>query len=304
MNSEQLHNHNNLINIDDTNSRKLIFVIALNFIITIAEVVGGLISNSLALISDSLHNLSDAGAILLSYIAIKISGKAHTLKRTFGYRRIQIIVALFNASVIILVSLFLFREAYERFMNPSPVQGGIMFIVAFIGLVANAVSVFLLKGGTKDNINIKSAYLHLLIDTLSSVAVVVGGIIIYFYNIFWIDPLLTAIIGIYVIKEGYSIIKEAYNILMQSTPANINLINIKSSLEGIKEVSNLHHVHVWQLDEKNIFFEGHIDLIENFTVKEIEIIQKKIKDILYQKYDINHVTIQAEFDSCHKKELV
>ena len=304
MNSEQLQNHNHLINIDDTNSRKLIFVIALNFIITIAEVVGGLISNSLALISDSLHNLSDAGAILLSYIAIKISGKAHTLKRTFGYRRIQIIVALFNASVIILVSLFLFREAYERFMNPSPVQGEIMFIVAFIGLVANAVSVFLIKGGTKDNINIKSAYLHLLIDTLSSVAVVVGGIIIYFYNIFWIDPLLTAIIGIYVIKEGYSIIKEAYNILMQSTPANINLINIKSSLEGIKEVSNLHHVHVWQLDEKNIFFEGHIDLVENFTVKEIEIIQKKIKDILFQKYDINHVTIQAEFDSCHKKELV
>ena len=234
MNGEQKYNHNHLININNTDSRKLIFVISLNFIIAITEVVGGLISNSLALISDSLHNLSDAGAILLSYIAIKISGKAHTLKRTFGYRRIQIIVALFNASVIILVSLFLFREAYERFINPSPVRGGIMFIVAIIGLVANAVSVILLKGGTKENINIKSAYLHLLIDTLSSVAVVVGGIVIYFYNIYWIDPLLTAIIGIYVIKEGFSIIKEAYNILMQSTPANINLIDIKSSLEDIK----------------------------------------------------------------------
>ena len=304
MNGEQKYNHNHLININNTDSRKLIFVISLNFIIAITEVVGGLISNSLALISDSLHNFSDAGAILLSYIAIKISGKAHTLKRTFGYRRIQIIVALFNASVIILVSLFLFREAYERFINPSPVRGGIMFIVAIIGLIANAVSVILLKSGTKDNINIKSAYLHLLIDTLSSVAVVVGGIVIYFYNIYWIDPLLTAIIGIYVIKEGFSIIKEAYNILMQSTPANINLIDIKSSLEDIKEVNNLHHVHVWQLDEKNIFFEGHIDLIENFRIKEIEIIQKKIKEILYRKYDINHVTIQAEFDSCHKKELV
>lgn len=298
------HKHNHLISIDDNNSWKLVLVIVLNFIITIAEVIGGLISNSLALISDSLHNLSDAAAILLSYIAIRISGKAHTLKRTFGYRRIQIIVALFNASIIILVSLFLFREAYERLMNPSPVLGGIMLIVASVGLIANAVSVLLLKSGTKDNLNIKSAYLHLLIDTLSSIAVVIGGIIIYFYHIYWIDPLLTAIIGIYVIKEGYSIIKEAYNILMQSTPASINLINIKSSLEEIKEVSNLHHVHVWQLDEKNIFFEGHIDLVENFTVKEIEVIQKKIKDILYQKYDINHVTIQAEFDSCHKKELV
>ena len=298
------HIHNHLINIDDNNSWKLVLVIVLNFVITIAEVIGGLISNSLALFSDSLHNLSDAAAILLSYIAIRISRKAHTLKRTFGYRRIQIIVALFNASIIILVSLFLFREAYERLMNPSPVLGGIMLIVASVGLIANFVSVLLLKSGIKNNLNIKSAYLHLLVDTLSSIAVVIGGIIIYFYHIFWIDPLLTAVIGIYVIKEGYSIIKEAYNILMQSTPASINLINIKSSLEGIKEVSNLHHVHVWQLDEKNIFFEGHIDLVENFTVKEIEVIQKKIKDILYQKYDINHVTIQAEFDSCHKKELV
>ncbi len=294
----------NNLNVEKSNSKKLIIVIALNFIITIAEVIGGLLSNSLALISDSLHNLSDAAAILLSYIAIRMSKKAHTLKRTFGYRRIQIIVALFNASVIILVSLFLFREAYIRFTNPTPVLGGIMLVVALIGLIANAVSVFLLKNGTKDNINIKSAYLHLLIDTLSSIAVVIGGVIIYFYNIYWIDPLLTTIIGIYVIKEGYSIIKEAYNILMQSTPASINLIDIKSSLEGIKEVNNLHHVHVWQLDEKNIFFEGHIDLVENFTIKEIEIIQKKIKDILYQKYDINHVTIQVEFDSCHKKELV
>ena len=301
MNDNLNRNH---LNLENSNGRILIVVIALNFIITIAEVIGGLLSNSLALISDSLHNLSDAAAILLSYIAIKMSRKAHTLKRTFGYRRIQIIVALFNASVIILVSLFLFKEAYIRFTNPSPVLGGIMLVVALIGLIANAVSVFLLKDGTKENINIKSAYLHLLVDTLSSVAVLIGGVIIYFYKIYWIDPLLTAIIGIYVIKEGYSIIKEAYNILMQSTPANINLIEIKSNLEGIKEVSNLHHVHVWQLDEKNIFFEGHIDLVENFTVKEIEIIQKKIKDLLYQKYDINHVTIQAEFDSCHKKELV
>lgn len=301
MNSER-HNHLNLN--DNSNSKKLIFVVALNFIITIAEVIGGLIANSLALISDSLHNLSDAASILLSYIALRISNKAHTLKRTFGYRRIQIIVALFNASIIILVSLFLFKEAYERFMNPSPVQGIIMLMVAFIGLAANTVSVFLLKGGRKDNINIKSAYLHLLADTLSSITVVAGGVLIYFYKIYWIDPLLTVIIGIYVIKEGYLIINEAYNILMQSTPASINLIDIKSNLEGIKEISNLHHVHVWQLDEKNIFFEGHIDLVENFTVKEIEVIQKKIKEILYWKYDINHVTIQAEFDSCHKKELV
>ena len=304
MTDNHKHNHDHLTFKQSSNTNKLIFVITLNLIITIAEVIGGLIANSLALISDSLHNLSDTVAIILSYIALRISKKAHTLKRTFGYRRIQIIIALFNASVIILVSLYLFKEAYERFLNPSPVHGMIMLIVAVIGLLANAASVFLLKNETRDNLNIKSAYLHLLADTLSSIAVVIGGILIYFYRIYWIDPLLTVIIGIYVIKEGYSIIKEAYNILMQSTPANINLMDIKSNLEEIKEVSNLHHVHVWQLDEKNIFFEGHIDLIENFTIKEIEVIQGKIKDILNKKFEINHVTIQAEFDSCHKKGLV
>jgi cobalt-zinc-cadmium efflux system protein len=297
------HSHKS-IEVEGNSGTRLIIVIALNFIITVAEILGGLLSNSLALISDSLHNLSDAVAILLSYIALKISNKAHTLKKTFGYKRVQILIALFNASLIILVSLFLFKEAYYRFVNPSPIRGGIMLFVAIIGLIANAVSVFLLKRKTRNNINIKSAYLHLLADTLSSVAVVAGGIIIYFYKIYWIDPLLTTIIGIYVIKEAYSIIKEAYNILMQSTPSNINLMDIKSNLEEIKEVSNLHHVHVWQLDGKNIFFEGHVDLIENFTVKEIEIIQEKIKNVLYQKFDINHVTIQAEFDSCHKKGLV
>ncbi len=267
MTDNHKHNHDHLTFKQSSNTNKLIFVITLNLIITIAEVIGGLIANSLALISDSLHNLSDTVAIILSYIALRISKKAHTLKRTFGYRRIQIIIALFNASVIILVSLYLFKEAYERFLNPSPVHGMIMLIVAVIGLLANAASVFLLKNETRDNLNIKSAYLHLLADTLSSIAVVIGGILIYFYRIYWIDPLLTVIIGIYVIKEGYSIIKEAYNILMQSTPANIDLMDIKSNLEEIKEVSDLHHVHVWQLDEKNIFFEGHIDLIENFTDK-------------------------------------
>lgn len=292
------------INPDEANGKKFIFVIALNFFITIAEIFGGIFSNSLALISDSLHNLTDTLAILLSYIALKVSKKAHTLKRTFGYKRVQILIALFNASVIVLVALFLFKEAYERFLSPAPINSVILLIVAVVGLIANGYSAYLLKNSTDKNINIKSAYLHLIADMLSSFAVVAGGILIYFYNIYWIDPILSVLIGIYVIKEGYVIIKEASNILMQSTPASIDLLKLKSDLEEIKEIENLHHVHVWQLDEENIFFEGHIDLTENFTVKEIEVIQKRVKNILRDKYDITHVTIQSEFNACHEKGLV
>lgn len=297
------HEHTH-INPNETSSKKFIFVIALNAFITIAEIIGGIFSNSLALISDSLHNLTDTLAILLSYIALKVSKKAHTLKRTFGYKRIQILIALFNASVVVLVALFLFKEAYDRFLTPAPINSVILLIVAVAGLIANGYSAFLLRNSTEKNINIKSAYLHLIADMLSSVAVVVGGILIYFYNIYWIDPVLSVLIGIYVIKEGYTIIKEASNILMQSTPANIDLLKLKSDLEEIKEIENLHHVHVWQLDEENIFFEGHVDLTENFTVKQIEVIQKRIKNILHDKYDITHVTIQSEFNACHEKGLV
>lgn len=297
------HEHTH-INPNETSSKKFIFVIALNAFITIAEIIGGIFSNSLALISDSLHNLTDTLAILLSYIALKVSKKAHTLKRTFGYKRIQILIALFNASVVVLVALFLFKEAYDRFLTPAPINSVILLIVAVAGLIANGYSAYLLRNSTEKNINIKSAYLHLIADMLSSVAVVVGGILIYFYNIYWIDPVLSVLIGIYVIKEGYTIIKEASNILMQSTPANIDLLKLKSDLEEIKEIENLHHVHVWQLDEENIFFEGHVDLTENFTVKQIEVIQKRIKNILHDKYDITHVTIQSEFNACHEKGLV
>jgi cobalt-zinc-cadmium efflux system protein len=291
------HNH-------DIKRKNLLFTILLNLVITIAETTGGLLSGSLALLSDALHNFSDVIAIILSYFANIVSKKDKTLKQTFGYKRTEILVALLNASVIVVVSLFLFKEAYLRFMNPSQINSMLMLSVAVIGLAANAASVFLLKEDSHNNINVKSAYLHLFSDTLSSVIVILGGIAIYFFRIFWIDHVLTVIIGLYVIKEGYSIIKEAIDILMQSTPEDIDLNKIKEDIERIEHVQNLHHVHVWRLNDKEIHFEGHIDLNENLNLKEIEVIQSQIRKLLFTHFGISHTTIQAETNCCDSKALI
>lgn len=300
-----MHEHKHIdIDTKEISGKRLLVTIALNIIITAAEVIGGLLSNSLALLSDALHNFSDVIAIILSYIANIISKKDKTLKKTFGYKRTEILVALLNASIIVIVSLFLFKEAYERFINPSPINSILMLIVAVIGLIANAISVMILKADSRRNINVKSAYLHLMSDTLSSVIVIFGGVMIYYFKIYWIDPILTLIIGIYVIKEGYSIIKESIDILMQSTPADIDINKIKESIEGIDHVQNLHHVHVWRLNDLDIHFEGHIDLDENLNLKMLEDIQLQIREILYHKFGISHVTIQAETNCCGNKQLL
>jgi cobalt-zinc-cadmium efflux system protein len=192
---------------------RLLAATILNFIISIAEISGGLISNSLSLISDALHNLSDGLAIFIAWIANKIGRRPSNSKRTFGYKRIEILAAFFNALILIAISLYLFYEAILRMIAPEPVKGLIMLIVALIGLLANLAAVLLLRGDAKRNINVKAAYLHLLGDTLSSVAVIIGGTLIYFFEFYWIDPIITIVIGIYIIKETWTILKQTIDSL-------------------------------------------------------------------------------------------
>ena len=207
------HIHNNL-----KSGRHLLASILLNFIITIAQVVGGLLSNSLALLSDSLHNLSDVIALIISYLALLIGRWGNYLRRTFGYKRVEILAALANTTILIIVAFFLFREAYFRLFEPVVVNTTIMGLIAFVGLLANLGSALLLKKDALTNINIKSAYLHLISDTVTSVAVILGAIIIQFLHIYYVDAILTFLIGGYVLFSSYKILREALSILMQSAP--------------------------------------------------------------------------------------
>ncbi len=294
---EHNHNHSRSHDISEIKGARLIFVMLLNFLITAVEIVGGIYSGSLSLISDALHNFTDALAIIISYYAIKISGKQNDIKRTFGYRRASIMAALLNSSVLIGISVFLFKEAYVKFMNPQAINGSMIIWVALIGLVANALGVILLEKGSHGNMNIKSTYLHLLSDVLSSVGVVIGGILILFFKIYWVDPLLTVLISIYILKESLGILKEAINILMQGTPENIDINKIVDDLKKIDDVEDVHHVHVWSLDESNINFEAHIN-VKDMMVSETKRITEGIEHILNEHHGINHSTLQFEYKCC------
>ncbi|MEE4259042.1 MAG: cation diffusion facilitator family transporter [Bacteroidales bacterium] len=293
------HNHSHTVE-----GKRLLITVLLNLAITVAEFIGGIFSNSLALISDAFHNLSDTVAILITYITERISKRASNEKFTFGYKRIQILAAMFNAVTLIAISVFLIFEAWERFNNPQPVKSVLMMTVAVIGLLANLASVLLLKSHKKGNINIKAAYLHLIGDTLSSVAVIIGGALIYFYEIYWVDPLITVLISLYIIKETYVVLYDTYKILMQQTPSDIELEDIVTAVAAFKEVKGVHHIHIWNLTDQEVHFEGHIDLCEDLKVSDGQQVVDKIQRVLKEKFNIDHITLQLEYDRCDNKDII
>ncbi len=298
------HDHGNgghTHDVSNLSGKKIFWVTLLNASITTAEVIGGLLSGSLALISDSIHNLSDTIAIALSYFANRIARKPNNSRKTFGYKRAEILAAFINSTVLFALSVILIIEAYKRFRNPEPIDGTLMIIVASIGLIANLISVLLLEKDSHGSLNIKSSYLHLLGDTVSSVGVVIGGVVIKLWGITWIDPLVTLLISLYIIKETWHIIAKTINIFMQSSP-DLDYEEIKEKVEAIEGVNNIHHVHAWMVNENVINFEAHIDMVE-MKLSEVEKIYDKIEHLLKEHYGVSHVTLQAELDRCEEKEI-
>ncbi|HOU09125.1 MAG TPA: cation diffusion facilitator family transporter [Clostridiales bacterium] len=290
------HSHHHGIEAGEAKGSRLLAVIALNFIITAAQTAAGIFAGSLSLISDSLHNFSDGMAVIISYLALRIAGRGNDKRRTFGYKRATILAALVNSSVLAVISVFLFREAYGRFQHPREVDGGLVIWVALVGLAANALGAWLLHGHSKGDINLKASYLHLISDTLSSVGVVIGGILIYFFRVYWVDPLLTVLIALYVLTQSYKIIKQAFAILMQSVPASLDPEAIAAELCSMEEIENVHHVHIWSLDENNVMFEAHVnvcDMLVSETARTLEKIER-----LLEAHGIRHVTIQFENGCC------
>jgi cobalt-zinc-cadmium efflux system protein len=298
------HGHGHHHSTSGISEKNLLAAVFLNFIITIVEIIGGILSNSLALLSDAIHNLGDGLAVLLAYIAHRVSKRESNQRKTFGYKRIEILAAFVNSIVLVAICIFLIWEAIERFQNPAPIKGMIMFSVASVGLVANLVAVALLKSDSKKNINIRAAYLHLLGDTLSSIVVILGGILIWQFEIYWIDPLITMLISLYIMRETYLLLKDTFNILMQSSPKELNLDEIKIEVENLEGVKNIHHVHAWSLNDQQVHFEGHIDLNEDMTVSKTDALKNKIRALLHHKFHIDHTTLEVEFGCCHDDELI
>jgi cobalt-zinc-cadmium efflux system protein len=294
------HNHTPT---DSTPERNLFITLVLNFVITIVEVIGGIYSGSLSLLSDAMHNFSDGIAIIVSYIAIRLGKKPRTLKYTFGLKRAEILAAIINASTLIIISFFLIKEAFGRFSSPTPIAGPLMLAVAVVGLIANVVGAVLLKRGSNDNINIRAAYFHLLSDAISSLAVIIGAVFIMVFSITWIDPALTILISLYILRETYEIVKESVDVIMMSTPPEIDIHAVQQALEAIPGVKNIHHVHLWRMNDSDTHFEAHID-VDDLPVSRTASIRAEIERCLHDRYDITHTTLQFECDSCPTKGLV
>ena len=270
--------------------KRIFWVVLLNAFITVAEVVGGILSGSLALLSDAVHNLSDTAAVVLAYIANKIAGKAKDAKRTYGYKRAEILAAFINSAVLLAISLVLLFEAYRRLRAPEVIDGTLMITVALVGLVADFFSVFLLQKDAHKSLNIKASYLHLISDTISSVGVL-AGIAIKLWEIVWVDPLVTILIALYVAKETIEVIKKTINILMQSAPP-LDFAAIQAELMKVEKVKNIHHVHSWMVDETTIHFEAHIDL-DDMLLSEVEKVYDRMR--LLRAVQDQHVTLRPRW---------
>lgn len=296
------HLHNNHEIFSSTKGR-LIFTIFLNFIITLAEIIGGLISGSLSLISDALHNFSDSISIVISYIALKLKLKSNSIKHTFGLKRAEILAAVINSAVLIVICIYVFYEAILRLKNPEAINAGIMSIVASIGLLANLFAAILLKKDSEKSINIRSAYLHIVGDTVSSIAVLLGGLSIYFWKVYWIDPVLTIIIGFYIIRESYIILQEAIHILMEGAPLDISIEQIQYEVEKFSEVENIHHIHLWMVGENDVHFEAHVN-VNDMKISQCDYLRKEIEQVLQTKFGIHHITLQFECNQCKTSGLI
>ncbi len=280
---------------------KFFWVTVLNIGITLVELVGGILSGSLSLLSDAVHNMSDAAAIVISYAAWKISGRGKNIRKTYGYKRAQIIAAFINASALVAISLFLVMEAIKRFNVPEPINGTLMLTVAAVGLAANMISVALLEKDSHGNMNIRSSYLHLIGDTVSSVGVLLGGAVIKLWGIVWVDPAVTVLIAVYIISESWKIVKKTVNILMQSS-ADLDYGAIKRDVEALPGVRNIHHVHTWLFDENTVHMEAHVDL-DDCMLSDTCAVSDTIEELLHDAYGISHVTIQFETDRCNEKDF-
>lgn len=288
----------------EVKGNNLILSILLNLLITIAQVIGGIISGSLALISDALHNFSDVLSLVFSLVAHKLSRRKASLNNTFGYKRAELIAAFINAITLIIVAFFLIYEASSKLIHPEPIKSGLVIWLALLGIVVNGGSVLLLKKDSEHNLNMKSAYLHLLTDMMASVAVLVGGLLMKFYGWFWVDSVMTLLIASYLIYVSYDLIKTATKMLMLFTPDYINIKELVREVHKIKGVTKLHHIHIWHLNDEELHLEAHLDCSEDIKMSEFNILLEKIETVLYNEFKINHINIQPEFKKEDPKDFI
>jgi len=295
--SEHTHSHSHSIS-SDLPLHRLIWAIAINVLLTVAQIIGGVLSGSLSLIADALHNLSDAISLLIALIARKISIKEYDDSMTFGYKRAETIAAFTNLITLVLVGFYLIYEALWRLNEPQIIEGWMVVMVAGIALVIDIATALLTYSVSQNSMNIRVAFLHNVSDALASLAVMIAGSLIILYEWYWVDTLLTLLIATYVLYQAYVTLPEVINILMQGTPKNIKTVDVLELIESIEGVESLHHLHLWQLDEHHNALEAHVVLED---IHSFEAIKKEIKLQLKEKFHILHSSLEFELTPCQEE---
>jgi len=279
---------------------RLFWAIAANMTLTVGQVVGGLISGSLALVADALHNFSDAAALLLALVARKIGRKPADAAHSFGYRRAEVIAALINLTVLVVLGLFLTYEAVLRLIEPKPIDGWIVVIVAGLALAVDAATAALTFTMARRSINVKAAFIHNLADAGASLAVIVGGTLILLYGWVWVDAALTMAIALYVLWQGLAMMPQTIHILMEGAPEAIRRPDVIEAMAEVAGVESVHHVHIWRLDEGRTALEAHVVIADAAVgagdLARMEAIKVDLKRLLAERFEIDHSTLEFERD--------
>tara|TARA_R110002049_G_scaffold23781_6_gene84721 strand:- start:112479 stop:113414 length:936 start_codon:yes stop_codon:yes gene_type:complete len=286
------HGHHHHID-PEAGDRRVFTAIAVNLGLTVAQIIGGILSGSLALIADALHNFSDAISLIIAFGARRIARRPRDANMTFGYGRVEVVAALVNYTTLIVIGLYLLYEAAMRFADPQPVEGWLIVIIAGIALIVDAVTAALTYAMSKSSVNIRAAFLHNVADALGSVAVIVAGTLILLYDWRLIDPLVTVLIAGYILWQSFSEIGPVIRILMLGSPPEIETEAVLDAVRGIDGVTGVHHAHFWQMDEHRAALDAHV-VIAKGRWSNADAVKAQIKAALADRFDIEHTTLELE----------
>lgn len=289
--------HSDASHVTSKGSSRLRIALVIVLVIMVVEVIGGILSNSLALLGDAGHMLVDALALGLSLFALAIARRPATLTKTYGYHRVEIMAALANGVTLVLVAVYIFYEAYQRFLEPPMIQAPLMLLVASIGLVANLAGIWLLRGVSHGNLNIKAAFWHIVGDTISSVGVIVAGVIISVTGWGVVDPIIAVFIGCIILWGAVRLVRESVDILLEAAPKHIQVDKVIETIKNVSGVEDVHDIHIWTITSGIHALSTHLLIDDQMVSRSAEIVEAVNQD-LAQQFDIAHTTLQLECEKC------
>lgn len=297
MKNQHSHSHSHFGDLTKQTTKRIAISLFLTLAFVGFEALAGIWGNSLALLSDAGHNLTDVIALGLSWYAIRISTQPADGKKTFGYHRAGILTALLNSTTLIFVAGYIFYEAYQRFISPPEVNSGILIGVGIVAFLINAGTAWLVQRGSEHDLNLRSAFVHLMGDVFSTIGAVIAGIVIYFTGMNWLDPLVSVLIGVLILWNAWGILKDTIDILLESTPRDVDTKKLVESLLKVEGVKGVHDLHVWSITQSLRALSAHI-LTDDVSISNGAIIQKEINEIVSHQYNIGHATLQLECVGC------